>query len=67
MENKEQLCFSSKVQVYELCKGGTCCPVLVRDGDKVILKDGEIEIELNEEHIKNLYRIFKEQVENLEE
>lgn len=48
MENK-------KFTIYELCKGGSCCPVIVVYEDGVItLKEGEMEISLQREHLESL-------------
>jgi len=45
-----------KFQLIELCRGKSCCPVILFDpiSKKAILKEGDFEIELTEEHIEGL-------------
>jgi hypothetical protein len=51
-----------KFQLIELCKGKSCCPVILFDpiSKKAVLKEGDFEIELTEEHIEGLKRFIEE-------
>jgi hypothetical protein len=51
-----------RFQVIELCKNKSCCPVILFDpiSKKAILKEGDFEIELTEEHIESLKRFIEE-------
>lgn len=54
-----------KITIYELCKGGSCCPVLEVNGDGVIaIKEGEVSIVLEKEHLENLRAIIDALLDN---
>jgi len=44
---------------YLLCKY-KCCPILVEEEGRVYIKEGEVGIELNREHLENLQKIIPE-------
>jgi hypothetical protein len=62
MENsKEKL--SEKLTVYELCRGGSCCPIIVKDKDgNIYIKENDYEIPLTREHLESLKKFIEEEL-----
>lgn len=54
-KNNEMDGYGQQMTVYELCKGGSCCPVLVvRDDGVISLKEGNVEIFLERDILEHL-------------
>lgn len=53
-------------ETINLCCRRRRCPILEKDGDKHRLVEGDISIELAEEHLKKMYEYLHKKFENVE-